>query len=300
MDVDYSVLDIHNDVNVQKVTFLNDNIGYACGGNKSQNGVIYKTTDAGNSWQMVYSNTNLCVYDVAFVNDTLGYACGENLLILKTIDAGAHWVVQSPFLPDPGFGGSLRNIFCFDANTVYIAGGIGYSTGITYKTFNQGTYWIYNNFEHELRSVWYINKYTGFYSGYGVIYKTDDSLNSHYPLSVTGDFFMSMSFTDNHTGYACGYDGGIYKTTDVGNTWSQILNNNNAIVSSRHFNYIQFTNANKGYVVGNTGLIVFTDNAGSDWNLIKKFTDDNLFSVCIRGSKVYISGAGGRIYRLNL
>ena len=32
IDVDYTILDIHEDMNVQKLIFMNDIVGYACGG----------------------------------------------------------------------------------------------------------------------------------------------------------------------------------------------------------------------------------------------------------------------------
>ncbi len=298
IDVDYSVLEVHDDVNLQKIIFLNDNVGYTCGGNKSENGVIYKTTDAGATWQKQYSNNTLCVYDIKFVNDTIGYACGENMLLLKTIDGGNHWITQSPNQPLQGYEGTLHSIFCFDANIVYVAGGKNYQTGLTYKTYNGGAEWIYNTFDTEFRSVWFTSKLTGYYAGYGAMMQTTDSATNFHPLTINGDFYVSLYFTDSQTAFACGYNGGIYKTTDGGNSWNNQLSNNNSIVSSRHFNNIQFENGNKGYAVGSNGLIIFTD-SGTDWNQIKKIDDSNLFSVCVRGSKIYISSEGGKIYRLN-
>ncbi len=299
VDVDYTVLDVHSDVNIQKLIFLDDNVGYACGGKKTETGVIYKTSDAGNSWTKQYANNSECVYDIKFANDTIGYACGENLLLLKTMDGGNHWMAQTPNQPIQGYSGTLHSIYCVDANTAYAAGGANFSVGITYKTYNGGAEWIYNTFDHELRSVWFTTKYTGFYAGYGTIFETTDSANSFQPLNSKDDFFTSLFFTDTRTAFACGYNGGIYKTTDAGNSWSEEINNNTDIVRNRHFNNIQFSNANTGYAVGNTGLIVFTDNAGNDWNTITKLSTDNYYSVCIRGNKIFVSSQGGKIYRLN-
>ena len=290
---------MHEDVNLQKVIFINDNVGYTCGGNKSVNGVIYKTVDAGASWQKQYSNNSLCVYDINFINDSIGYACGENMLLLKTIDGGNNWIVQSPNLPLNGFAGTLHTLYCFDANTVYVAGGINYEVGLTYKTFNGGTEWIYNTFDHELRGVWFNTKQKGFYSGYGAVLQTNDSATTFQLLNVKDDFFVSLQFTDLQTAFACGYNGGIYKTTDGGNSWYDELKNNNSINKSRHFNRLQFATGSIGYAVGTNGLIVFKDDTGN-WNEVKKIDESNLFSVCIRTTKIYISSEGGKIYRLNL
>ena len=299
IDVDYTILDIHEDMNVQKLIFMNDIVGYACGGKKSEKGVIYKTTDAGNSWTKQYSNISQCVYDIQFVNDTIGYACGENLLLLKTMDGGNHWVVQTPNQPLQGYSGTLHSIYCVDANTVYAAGGANFSVGITYKTYNGGGEWIYNTFDHELRSVWFTNKYTGFYAGYGTVFETNDSAFSFQTLNSKDDFYTSLYFTDSRTAFACGYNGGIYKTTDAGINWEEELKNNNDIARTRHFNDIRFWNTTTGYAVGNTGLIVYTDNSGSDWSAITKLNSDNYYSVCTRGNKVFVTSQGGKIYRLN-
>ena len=297
--MDYTTLDIHEDINVEKVIFTNDNTGYTCGGKKSESGAIYKTTDAGNSWQKQYSIPSQCIYDIKFVNDTLGYACGENLLILKTTDGGGHWLTQSLYQPPQGYSGRLHNLFCVGNNTVYVAGGANFNVGITYKTYTSGSEWIYNTFDLELRSVWFDNKYNGFYSGYGAIYQTYDSATNFHRLNIDNDFFTSLFFTDSRTAFACGYNGGIYKSSDAGNNWENKLKNSNSLVSSRHFNHIQFGDGITGYAVGTNGLIAFTTNAGNDWSAVTKLNSDTYYSVCVRGNKVYVSSQGGKIYRLN-
>ena len=301
VEVNYSERSVNEAVNVQSINFLNSKIGFACGGIKSQSGAIYKTIDGGNSWQKIVAISNNCVYDVLFVNDSLGFACGENLLLLKTTDGGINWIDLARFgKPTKGHNGTLRNIFSVDTNTIYVSGGGNFSEGVMYKSFDGGGWWLYNIFDNELRSASFINKYTGYFAGYGTIYLTNDSTYSFNKLSIDNDFFVSITFTNNVIGYACGYNGGIYKTIDGGNSWDEQLKNNNDINHVRHFNQLKFIGNNEGYAVGNNGLIMYTDDGGVRWQKIKKITEDNLYSIYIRNKQtIFITSEAGKIYLLN-
>lgn len=301
LEVDYSELIVKESANVQNITFLNTTVGFACGGIKGETGAVYKTMNGGSSWQKIFSVSGKCIYDVSFVNDTLGYACGENLLLLRTTDGGINWVDQSQIQgkPTKGYNSTLRKIVHI-GSTAYVSGGGNFSEGVMYKTFDGGNWWLYNIFDNELRGACFINKYTGYFAAYGTIYRTNDSTYSFNKLSIDNDFFVSIDFVNTNTGYACGYNGGIYKTTDGGNSWKEQLKNNNDVNHTRHFNQLKFINENEGYAVGNNGLIMYTDNGGNDWKKIKKITEDHLYSLYIKDHQsVFITSSGGKIYLLH-
>src|SRR5207253_1368813 len=123
--------------------------------------------------------------------------------------------------------------------------------------------WKYSTYNNELRSIYFKDVSTGYMAGYGSIIKTNDTSNTWKVLPVDNDFFVSISFPTPAVGYACGYNGGIYKTTDEGNSWSDQLKNNNDIDHTRHFNQIKFIDDNEGYAVGNNGLVEYTSNGGT-------------------------------------
>jgi photosystem II stability/assembly factor-like uncharacterized protein len=66
------------------LNFPNSSTGYTVG----YNGVIYKSTNSGVSWNSQNSGTGNTLNDVFFVNEIVGSAVGENGTILKTIDGG--------------------------------------------------------------------------------------------------------------------------------------------------------------------------------------------------------------------
>lgn len=301
-EANYSILNIGESVNIQHITFINDSLGFLCGGKKQESGCIYKTINGGSSWQKIYSEAGDCLYSVSFVNDSLGFACGENLLLLKTIDGGQTWINQHEMQGQPpaSFNSTLRNIFCVDEKTIYVAGGNGFEIGLSYKTYNGGEFWIYNTFNNELRDIYFKNKYEGCFSGYGIMLKTIDSAFSFNPLPIDNDFFVSISFPAENTGYACGYNGGIYKTANEGASWTSLLKNNNDIIRTRHFNEIKFIDVATGYAVGNNGLILNTEDGGEHWKVIKKFTEDHLYSIAIKNKhEIFITSSNGNMYLLN-
>ncbi len=86
-------------------------------------GVIYATTDGGQSWQQQSSGTNRKLYRVHFVNSltgwiTGGWQDGSSFLVLKTTDGGNSW-------QDLSFGStcySCLDIYFSDEQNGWICG----------------------------------------------------------------------------------------------------------------------------------------------------------------------------------
>lgn len=89
---------INFDINPRDLFFVNDALGFVVG----YNGEIYKTTDAGKSWQKQNSGTSLHLFSVFFLNEQTGFAaghamncldadCGKGSVLLKTTNGGNTW-----------------------------------------------------------------------------------------------------------------------------------------------------------------------------------------------------------------
>ncbi len=300
--VDYSVIVVNSNLNMHKITFINDSTGFVCGGKMNQYGMIYKTTDGGSSWNEVYFDDEKCIYSISFLNDTTGYAGGDYLFLLKTVDAGKSWAFQDfgsnvPFneFDRPAF----RDFFFVDTSLFFAIGGEKYSKGIIYKITNNSTTWKYTFFEHEIRGIYFTDKLNGFISGYGVIYKTADEGDTYESCDITGDFYTSLFFFDKNTGFATGYNGGIYKTDDAGSNWESIVNSNNTFKERLHINDMKFT-GETGYAVGNNGLIMVTHDSGNSWEIVKNFSGDNFYSLYIKSAdEIMIAAENGKVYFVN-
>lgn len=144
-------------------------------------GTVYKSTDGGTSWQLVYGASTQSLYDIYFVNDSTGYLVGgENghgstsAILNKTTNRGEDW-------------GS-----CFPLNS--------------------GT-----SFKH-LHSICFVNEQLGFVVGEeGNIGKTTDSGNTWTKLeSPTNHALTKVFFLDSLIGYSVGTNGTILKTINGG------------------------------------------------------------------------------------
>lgn len=79
------------------IFFPSDSVGYfltSDGDNMSH--YIYKTTDSGNNWELLYtfSYSNMYLSSMVFTNDTTGYICGQ-FQMYKTTNGGVDWEVPT-------------------------------------------------------------------------------------------------------------------------------------------------------------------------------------------------------------
>ena len=299
ISLNYAELSTGVDTKLRGIYFFNESQGFVCGGEKNESGVILKTIDGGVSWQQVYSSA-LALRDIAFVNDSLGFACGDSLLIVKTSDGGATWnKLDLPYVPV--IICPLTSVQFRDAQHGYICGGENSNKGITLRTADGGVWWDYQAFyDTEITENYFTDDTTGYITANGAVFKaTADALVNNY-LNIEGDFFTSVCFTSAAEGFVCGYDGGIYKTSDAGASWKQVRKDNSAFSARTHFNEIRFVTEDKGIAVGSSGAVFYSDNAGETWKQSNNFPDVNMSSVFVLNTTTcLISGEGGKLYKVS-
>ncbi len=214
----------HTTAALRSAFFTNSTTGYVVGGNDS--GVILKTSDAGNSWQLTAVNKYLeCVY---FPSDSVGYAVGSAHTIMKTTDAGTTWVYQ--FVP------SLSTLYtamsvCFinnDTGFVGLKNGPGYAF---LKTYNGGTTWI-NDVSDTVHSTALFKINDSTICGIsGALSKTTNKGANWISYAIpTGSWATSLWFLNVYVGFAtldhgngtpCFNYSSLIKTTDGGQTWAE-------------------------------------------------------------------------------
>jgi len=120
---------------VESINFPSSNIGYCY--HSSDSSHIYKTYDSGATWNLYSSfSTNNYNTSMYFVNDSVGYICGV-FKIEKTTDGGLTWQLQSSSAPSSGiFHDWVADMSFISADTGFAVGGGGY--GQVYRTFNGG------------------------------------------------------------------------------------------------------------------------------------------------------------------
>ena len=166
----------------------------ACG----QNGVIVKTTDGGQTWEQINSNTNTNLHLLRFANGNIGFACGDDTF-LKTTDGGNTWTKMETN-PEIGFNYSSSlsqtNLFLVDADTLYITD----SHNDLWKSSDGG-----ENFEKVLDHEY--NMYLEYY------YRFDMFFEDNVGYLVGCDVWLWLWPLPNLT---------VFKTLDYGKTWEII------------------------------------------------------------------------------
>ncbi|MGE5860105.1 MAG: YCF48-related protein [Ignavibacteria bacterium] len=75
--------------------FLDKNRGYASGsGLDVSGGVILKTTDGGDHWNLMHNGYNRFVFSVRFTSSDTGWAAGDEGIMFNTTNGGEDWELQ--------------------------------------------------------------------------------------------------------------------------------------------------------------------------------------------------------------
>lgn len=262
--------------------FVNQSLGFSiasmqCRGIGSE---IYKTTDGGNDWEMVYEDS----YDstefafdgneICFMNEEIGWAVGYGLdyelreaVILGTIDSGEHWSIEWIDSTIGARAPGLRSI-CFSDTIGWTVG----ESGLIVK-YTPQIGWVKQTSVTDLplNKVFFLDDNHGWIIGG---YQNDNDFQKIFLRTTNGGtnwttvpnipfLFRDIAFVDNNFGWAIGYDssgvGGILKSTDGGNSWEVEKGNLSSKLNSL------FIKDNYGWAVGENGLILRTTNAGPTW-----------------------------------
>jgi len=280
---------------IHQVLYINDSIGFACGGLKYLHGFILKTTNAGATWDTSF-NVGPKVFYTLVQSGTKLYATGFDGYFFTSADTGKSWQeINSPKYK------RFNQIYFTNSRHVFAATGEGFTLGKIYQSDDEGNSWYREDtFEKSIKSIYFIDEQNGFAGSYGSIYRTSNGGNTWQPTTATGDFFVKIQFCNTKVGYAAGYFGKVLKTTDGGTTWNKVLNENFQFNERSNFNALYFINENIGYVIGNKGYMVKTNDGGVNWQRIVQFTTEDLLGIAINSGMATIVCSGGKIYQLNL
>jgi photosystem II stability/assembly factor-like uncharacterized protein len=185
-------------VHFYDVECIDDNtvliLGYSIASKSLLTSHVYKTTDGGSSWNLVYEEDGIFLNDIEMFGTTEGFAVGdpvENVwFMLSTQDAGETWsrVVTAPSAADGEY--STPKAVCWVTGSI---GWFGSNISNAYRTTDSGTNW-------------------------SLVYIPDFTNN------------MRLAFLERGTGLAASGDA-FQRTTDNGNTWQGITPPNNEAIS---------------------------------------------------------------------
>lgn len=299
VDVIYEEYRIQEHIKLNGIYFVDEINGFLIGGEKGIAGALLRTADGGQSWN-ISLGFDKCLYDISFIDSNIGYLCGDSIMIMRTEDGGNSWIEMNyPWLPPDNYLLPLTHIEMVDDTVVYISGGAYFDRGLVFKTRNGGSWWQFDLFNNQMATSFFCSDLNGVFGGYGLITYTSDGGNSYQAVDIKNDYYTAFSFVNDQIGFACGYNGGIYKTSDGGLNWESLESSNGVAGKRVHWNDIFFRNNEEGIVVGNNGEILITEDGGSNWKKVNEFTKMDLHSVNIQNeNSIWITASSGYLFKL--
>ena len=295
-------LDNQNFCHLGRIHFIDEDYGWAIGGNEFVSPYFY-TTDGGENWYLCDDWMNRMGADIVFVNPDTGFIAAPNGIIRKTVNGGQAWTdIQTPATQD------VMRLFFVDENNGWATLG-SYSDGHILKTENTGDSWeiLYPAIDGT-QSIYFLDANIGWFVSwigppfaYGVILKTNNggyNFITQYTCS-SHTYFEDIYFYSEQIGWAVGQKSSIntyfiIKTEDGGESWEeQILPDlvyfNGATVGEASIIYsIQFANDTLGWLTCadeyyNSGYVLLTTDGGETWQ--QQFVNYNfnkpIYDICM-------------------
>ena len=213
------------------------------------NNSIYKTTNGGYLWE----EKNITGIDslltggefnrIFFTNDDMGWALNTRYVI-KTTDRGENWQSQLNIA-------TLTGIHFSDTTNGWVTR-IGGGIYKPFKTIDGGETWTeQTNFpSNDTRDVFFNDSLKGFITRNNELYHTANGGLTWSLINNVTDF-SSGRFSNKINTDIFLAGNRVYKSTDSGETWNEVLNLRNESIE-----FIRLLDINEGFAVGGRGLIL--------------------------------------------
>lgn len=257
--------------------FVNDSTGFVFGshhGMADTYGKVYKTTDAGLSWNEIHHEIGVNHGSMVFLDEMHGFIAFHRWLelgIRYTSDGGNTW--QETILPAP--------FYLFSINTaVYIAPDIALAAGyrsLLVKSSNGCVDWTQLSqkaFNFPIGNVQFVNPTIGFATDShqlrgvagNLLWKTTDGGQSWEYNSTLMGYGGCFHFLNETNGFGASSDHSnvftVYRTNDCGEKWDEISFTANFIMPAD----IRFYDLQSGFIAGDK--IIKTIDGGNTWDVV--------------------------------
>ncbi len=222
------------------------------------------------TWTTNTSGTTSNLYSVSTVNAQVGWAAGSAATVRRTVDGGATWTNANPTTPSV-IQGDIYNIYAWSANDALVTTTPSAAATFIYKTANGGTTWT---------QVYTLAATNAFINAIQMISPTEgyaegDPIGGKWTILKTtdgGNSWARMTTEPTQVGAEAGYNNSlqivgtniwfgtnttkVYRSTDLGVTWSSAPTTGVAGTYDLHFNN------NTSGLAGGTGTIMMKTTDG--------------------------------------
>lgn len=179
---------------------------------------IYKTTDAGVTWDSIFGAPDQFFHTIQFTDTNTGYLQGTNNTF-KTTDAGLNWtVVNTEPLPF-----NSNDFHLLNENELYVSYNNGGTLGA--KSTDGGQTWIPLSTDNFVgRSYGVFANENGLWIGGALArigYSSDEGANFIDQVPGNKNTITRCRFLNDQVGYVVGDRGTLLKTVDGGQIWEE-------------------------------------------------------------------------------
>jgi len=201
---------------INTVHFVDDQNGWAVGyiynNYNDYSGLIYKTNNGGNNWNIHLADTSGWFGDIFFINESVGWISKSNGKILHTSNGGESWVEQNS-----GISEELGEIIFTNIDHGWVIGSdkilLTTNGGDTWEESTSGEDW-------GLSDIHFTDIYNGWAVGdHIVLYTQNGGITWEVYDEMLTDQLTSIWFTDPDNGWVVGKAGAVFNTRDGGDTW---------------------------------------------------------------------------------
>ncbi len=270
------------------VFFITDDIGWVV----SQTGLVFKTTDGGDSWQEQF-DANSSLRNIEFLTEDIGFLGTLGNVFYKTLDGGATWNPVS-ISPNPE---AICGLHAVENSTTIYGCGAYFTPAYIIKSVDSGENWQFidmSAYSDGLVEVLFTDEDHGFASGNGftggIILETFDGGSTWTEIfnsGVSGDYVWKLQVMENNTvifgSIQSNVQGKLVKSLDSGVTWTMKDFPDNGVQA------VGFVNPTHGWMGGfNTGFYK-TEDGGDTWVNLGLGSDLNRF-IFRNNDLAYCSG----------
>lgn len=185
---------------------------------------IFKSTNGGTSWFHQYiNNGSFWISEINFFSESNGWLISNldfSSKVFKTTNGGQTWVEN--------FNAATKivEVYFLNTNTGWLTAirdDITSFRNMIYKTTNGGTNWISYDLSETgntlFGKMYFENENTGIVIGGKYLNKTTNGGINWSSYCILTEGFTSMCFLNPNTGWLCGTEGSILKTTTGSSVW---------------------------------------------------------------------------------
>jgi photosystem II stability/assembly factor-like uncharacterized protein len=270
------------------VDFVDPQNAWAVGDISPEGGPLFRTTDGGNSWQVIARITEV-FSAVQFLSASTGWMAGYAGRIERTDDGGRTWKTQRVERE----GEVFNSLYFLDTQRGWVAGG----RGLLCRTADGGNSWqpLATNRIEDFWAVRFASPERGWIVGEdGLILATTDGGN-HWvqQKSATTKALLGLTILPSGALVAVGESGTILRSEN-GDNW-QIVNSG----STEMLNAVAASDGDRLWVVGSGGATLSSGDGGKSWIVHKPVSARHLLALDLIGPGRGIAvGKRGAIQRL--